>query len=72
MKHTININIEEIASFKATDEKQELIDNILDSMSEYDYKQTIKKNWKDMLEAEEEFDNRKHIIVALKVLIAGY
>ena len=72
MEHTFKINIEEITDFKSVKENQRLIDHILCNMNYEDYKTTIKNRWQDILDAEEEFDNRLEIVNALKLLISKY
>ena len=72
MEHIIKVDIEEVAYFKSIKERQKLVENLLCNMSDLDYKQTIKNELKDILDAEEEFDRRDEIINALKILIEKY
>jgi len=72
MIHTIKVNLEEITDFKSIGENQRLIEYILCNMNDDDYKQTIKNQLQDMLDAEEEFDNRVELVNAFKILIDKY
>ena len=69
MIHTITIDLAEATNFKSISEKRELIEHILCNMNSKDYIVTLKKILSDILEAEEEFDQRLDVINALKILV---
>jgi len=72
MNYTVKLNIEEITDFKSTKENQKLIQHILSNMSNFNFRETIKIQLNDMLEAEIEFENRSEIIKAFKMIIEEY
>lgn len=70
MNHTINISIKEIIEFNSSyEDRKSLIEFITyDCMSESDRKSYIKKLLEDLLETENEFDNRTEVKNAINLI----
>jgi len=70
MIYTIKIDLIEAISFKSLKEKKEVVQRIIyDETKSGDAPKIIKHILSDLLDSEEEFDNRKNVVMALKTLI---